>query len=184
MKDMEESVTSLTTSSERALAGGHWLLPAAPDAQQGNADWKNGGAAWLRPGVLFGAVIIRVGLIHAALGLDDPVACALPLAEGLDGGPLFYSPDVFSREGAYTALVPASAAMAWNVHGSMGHHYRALLLIPVPDVIEPQEDGPWWVVPLDGPGLLCPPDRLAALVTLGREATRKAIGRPGGDDDA
>jgi hypothetical protein len=33
--------------------------------------------------------------------------------------------------------------------------------------------GPWWLVPPDGPGLLCPPDRLAALVALGREDTRK-----------
>jgi hypothetical protein len=170
MKDTEGSVTSLTTSAERVLAGGHWLLPAAPEIEAGRADWKDTGSAWLRPGALFGAVIVPASLVHAALGLDDPIACAPPLAEGLEGGPVYYSPEGFGREGSYVALVPASVALSWSVRGCLSHPYRALLQVPAPDVIQPQEDGPWWVVPLDGPGLLCPPDRLAALVTLGREA--------------
>ncbi|MFD3612407.1 hypothetical protein ACFWXA_30935 [Streptomyces atroolivaceus] len=167
------------------MASGHWLLPAAPVLEDAHADWKNKGSAWLRPGVLFGAVTAPASLIHAALGLDDPVACAPPLAEGLEGGPVFYHPEGFGREGSYVALLPASVGLAWGVQGSLSHPYRALLQVPAPDVIEPQEDGPWWVVPLDGPGLLCPPDRLAALVNLGREAKARAAAgaeEAGGDE--
>ncbi|MFC5072934.1 hypothetical protein ACFPN0_15385 [Kitasatospora cinereorecta] len=165
---------ALTTRTERLTASGHWLLPAAPVLEDANADWKNKGSAWLRPGILFGAVILPASLVHAALGLDDPVTCAAPLAEGLEGGPVFCTPKGFGREGSYVALVPASASLAWDVPGSVSHPCRALLQVPAPDVIEPQEDGPWWVVPLDGPGLLCPPDRLAALVNLGRDAKAHA----------
>ncbi|URM89429.1 hypothetical protein LUW75_04805 [Streptomyces sp. MRC013] len=108
--------------------------------------------------------------------------CAPPLAESLEGGPVFYSRDGFPDQGSYTALVPPSVAMTWQVEGSMSHPYRALLLVPAPDVIEPQKAGPWWVVPLDGPGLLCPPDRLAALVSLGVAATREPTGEEGDGD--
>ncbi|WP_327415373.1 hypothetical protein [Streptomyces sp. NBC_01233] len=179
----EGSITSLTTSGERAFAGGTWLLPSAPSVQQAVAEWRNAGAAWLRPGVLFGAVVIREDLVHAALALDDPELCAAPLAEGLENGPVFYSREGFGNQGSYTALVPASVALTWRVGGSMGHHYRALLLVPAPDVVKPPDDGgPWWVVPMDGPGLLCPPDRLAALVRMGRAAVQPAEGEAGDAD--
>jgi hypothetical protein len=163
------------------MASGHWLLASAPLIPTARSEWSNKGAAWLRPGLLFGAVIIEAAVIHAALGMDDPVACAPSLAEGLEGGPLFYSRHHFRGTGAYTALVPASVGMQWKLPGAVAHPARALLLVPAPDVIAPREDGPWWVVSLDGPGTLCPPDRLAALVLLGREALGREVPRPGGD---
>ncbi|WP_190122156.1 hypothetical protein [Streptomyces inusitatus] len=160
------------------MAAGRWLLSAARSIPKASKDWEEHGSAWLRPGALFGAVIIPAGLIHAALGLDDPAACAPPLAEVL-GGPMFYSYDDFARQGSYTALVPVSAGQDWGMPGTVAHSHRGLLLVPAPGVIEPQERDPWWVVPLDGPDRLCSPDRLAALIRLGRDAIRTA-----GDGDA
>jgi hypothetical protein len=159
-------------------------MAAAPKFPQNRVDWRERGAAWLRPGVLFGAVMVPEGLVHAALGLDGPVECAGPLAVGLGGGPVFYSRRGFGRVGAYTALVPAAAGMSWRLAGSVAAASRALLLVPAPDVIGPRDEGPWWVVPPDRSGLLCPPDWLAALVALGCEASRKGVARPGGDDGA
>ncbi|TXR99729.1 hypothetical protein EAO73_27615 [Streptomyces sp. col6] len=164
---------------ERELASAHWLLSAAPDIGRSRAEWQDRGSTWLRPGFLFGAVAVRAALVHAALGLDDPVACRLPLAEHL-AGPVFYSPEGFAGAGAYTVMVSASTAMAWRSIGSEPHDRRALLLVPGPDLIEPQENRPWWVVPFDGPGLLCRARPLTALISAGR----RAAGRRGGDDGA
>lgn len=176
------SATAVTARTERETASGHWLLASAPVRAEAREEWRRTGSTWLRPGVLFGAVIVPASLVHAALGLDGPVACASALAEGLERGPVFYNPEGFGREGAYVALVPASVALSWGVRGSLSHLYRALLQVPAPDVTDPQEDGPWWVVPLDGPGLLCPPDRLAALVNAGREAKARTVAGAVGDE--
>lgn len=162
---------------EQRLAGGHWLLGSAPSLQEARADWEESGSAWLRPGALFGAVIIRADVVHAALGADSPIECA-PLVD-VDG-PVFYSEDGFGREGSYTALVPASVALVWGVNGSIPHHRRALLQVPAPNAVRPERAGsPWWVVPLDGPGSLCDPDLLAALVKQGTGTPGVAEGGPG-----
>jgi len=166
---------------ERELASGHWLLSAASAANrpQAKTEWKERGAAWLRPGVLFSAVEIPAGVLHAAVGLDDPRRCAGPLAEALEFGPLFYSSDGFQSEGSYTALVPARVArLPEPLPGVVTLHQRALLLVPAPHVTEPvQGGGPWWVSPLGGPGLLCPPERVAAMAAFGWGALAAAKGR-------
>ncbi|MGW5925215.1 hypothetical protein ACWF2L_03075 [Streptomyces anulatus] len=162
---------------EQRLAGGHWLLAAAPSVKEARADWEESGSAWLRPGALFGAVVVRASVLHAALGTDSPIECA-PLVDV--GGPVFYSDEGFGREGAYTALVPASVALMWSVNGSIPHHRRALLEVPAPQVVRPERAGrPWWVVPLNGPGLLCDPDLLAALAMQGAGTPGDAEGGPG-----
>ncbi|MGC4947680.1 hypothetical protein ACLQ2N_15980 [Streptomyces sp. DT224] len=163
---------------DRELAAGHWLLSAAPNLRKSREDWQVKGSTWLRPGVLFGAIVIRASFVHRALDVDSPTQCRRSLAEHLEGGPVFYSPEHFRREGSYTVLVTASTAMAWRSRGSVAHNYGALLQVPGPRVTEPLDDGcPWWVVPLEGPALLCRARPLAALVTAGR----LAVDRPGGD---
>ncbi|MFJ3439254.1 hypothetical protein ACIPMU_37750 [Streptomyces cyaneofuscatus] len=162
---------------EKRLAGGRWLLGAAPSLEEARVGWEESGSAWLRPGALFGAVVIRASVVHAALGAGSPIECA-PLVDV--GGPAFYSDEGFGREGAYTALVPASVALVWAVNGSIPHHRRALLQVPAPEAVRPERAGrPWWVVPLDGPGLLCDPDLLAALVKRGTVTPGDAEGGPG-----
>lgn len=141
MTDISKAVTAVTTGRERALAGGQWLLGAAPSLQEARADWEESGSAWLRPGALFGAVVIRASVVHAALGADSPIECA-PLVDV--GGPVFCSDEGFGREGAYTALVPASVALVWAVNGSIPHHRRALLEVPAPEAVRPERAGrPW-----------------------------------------
>jgi hypothetical protein len=176
----------LTTRSERLMASGYWLLSAAESGPQARTEWDRNGAAWLRPGELFVAVTVPAGLVHAEVGLPRAEECAAPLAEVLAGGPLFYQRERLAREGTYTALLPASVSRVWGQPGTVAHPHRELLLIPAPDRCEPAGERPWWVVPLGDPGLLCPPERLADLVALGREATGRGVGvgRPGGDDGA
>jgi hypothetical protein len=135
---------------------------------------------------VFAAVTVPAGLVHAAVGSQRAEECAAPLAEVLAGGPLFYQRERLASEDAYTALLPAGVGRIWGLRGTVAHPHRELILVPAPGRCEPAGEGPWWVVPPDSSGLLCPPDRLAALVTLGREATGRGvgIGRPGGDDGA
>ncbi|WP_330248624.1 MULTISPECIES: hypothetical protein [unclassified Streptomyces] len=167
----------MTSRAERLLASGHWLLSAAPLRPHAKVEWRENGAAWLRPGALFAAVVIRAFVVHAAIGLDSPEACAAPLADALEGGPMFYDAEGFGREGSYTALLPARVAQLAPMPGTVAHPQRGLLLVPAPDVIERVETGPWWMTPLDGPGLLCPPDRIAALASSGQDVLRSPEGR-------
>lgn len=169
--------TAGTTRAERLLAAGHWLLESAPTRPQAKAAWDENGAAWLRPGVLFAAAVIRAGIVHAAVGLDSPEACAPALADVLEGGPLFYNAAGFGPEGSYTMLLPARVAQLPPMPGTVAHPQRALLLVPAPNATERTEGAPWWVSPLDGPGLLCPPDRVAVLAAFGRDVLRHAKGR-------
>ncbi|MFE9783244.1 hypothetical protein ACFYPA_34485 [Streptomyces sp. NPDC005775] len=168
MKQAADGVVNLRR--ERELAAGHWLLSTSSDMKQSRSDWRDKGATWLQPGVLFGAVMVPGRLVHGALGLAGPDACARPLAEHLEGGPLFCSPGVFGQEGSYTALVSAPIAMSWRTRGSICHHYRAVILIPSPHLTEPEAERPWWAVPLEGPGVLCRAQPLSALAIAGRRA--------------
>ena len=172
---------AVSIRSERALASGYWLLAAAPLRAQAKTEWDEWGAAWLRPGVLFAAVSIPACVLHAAVGLGSPQECAGPLAEALEYGPLFYGPDDFQREGSYTALLPSSVArLRVQLPGVVTLPQRALLLVPAPNVTGPVDGGgPWWVSPLDGPALLCPPDRVVALARVGRDVLTAGKGLQG-----
>jgi len=174
-KGQGESTIMLTTRPERQLASGTWLLAAAPLRAQAVSEWEDSGAAWLRPGALFTAVIMPASLVHAAVGLPGPRECAPHLAEVLEEGPMFFHRGGFGSDDSYTALLPASASHYWHMSRTVVHTSRALLLVPAPDVCGPADDGrPWWVSPLEGPGLLCPADKLAALVGLGLSRTTRA----------
>ncbi|MFE3020869.1 ATP-binding protein [Streptomyces sp. NPDC059256] len=159
-------ITQLVASGGRS--SGRWILAAGPSEPQASREWQEVGAAWLRPGELFGAITVPADLVHAAIGLAEPPKCAAPLAELLEGGPVFFTQAGFGRGPSYTALVPAAAGMRWAMVGTMAHPHRALLHVPAPDVQEHRDEGPWWVVPPSGPGVLCPPHRLTALVTVGQ----------------
>ncbi|MDJ0460431.1 hypothetical protein [Streptomyces sp. H27-C3] len=150
------------------MASCRWLLASAPVREQAKTDWETKGVAWLRPGLLYAAVTIPAGIIHAAVGVATVQECAEPLAEVLGEGPLFYEAQGFGSEDSYTALVLSWVAQIATPAGMVLHPPRALLQVPAPDVTEPNE-GLFWVVPMNSPGLLVPFDRLVPLVTLGRE---------------
>ncbi|MFJ9886136.1 hypothetical protein ACIQRW_09750 [Streptomyces sp. NPDC091287] len=161
---------------ERTLAGEHWLLGAASSVRAARADWAENGTTFLTPGALFGAVLVRAAVVHAALLLDDPVKCAAPLRTRLGGGPVFYAEQKFGREAGYVALVPASVAMVWSVPGSVTHHRNALLQIPAPGNVRSDQGAAWWVVPLDGPGVLCDPQPFATLISHGHGVLTGSLG--------
>ncbi|MFD3848210.1 hypothetical protein ACFWVB_20260 [Streptomyces microflavus] len=174
---------------ERMLAHGDWLLGTVPPPTRPLAwtDWETRGTTWLKPGTLFGAVVIRAALVHAALDRDSPVACATALDIRLGGGPVFYTDDAFQREGSYTVLVPSYAAREWRVGGSLAHPHRALLEVPAPGIVKPERALPWWVVPLEGPADLCSPEEVATMVIQGRALLAGSGGEDeeqGGRDDA
>ncbi|MER5570378.1 hypothetical protein OHU17_00205 [Streptomyces goshikiensis] len=131
------------------------------------SSWKENGAAYLIPGGLFCAVMIPAAVMHAAAEGDSPQACAGRIADVLEG-PVFYDPSAFRQEGGYTAILPASAALVWRVPSTVLHPSRRLLLVPAPDRCEPVGGRPWWVVPLESPGLLCAPQLVACFAGLGR----------------
>ncbi|MEI5035798.1 hypothetical protein RB201_33625 [Streptomyces sp. S1A(2023)] len=114
--------------------------------------------------------------MHAALLLDDPVKCADPLRTRLCGGPVFYAEQKFGREPGYVALVPASVARAWGVRGSVAHHRKALLEVPDPGNVRPDQGAVWWVVPPGGPGALCGQQPLATLVNHGHDVLNSSLG--------
>ncbi|WP_103536038.1 hypothetical protein [Streptomyces sp. SM11] len=161
---------------EQTLTGEHWLLGAASSVRAAWADWAEGGTTFLTPGVLFGAVIVRAAVVHAALLLDDPVKCVEPLRTRLGGGPVFYAEQMFGREGGYVALVPGSVAMAWSVPGSMAHSRKAALEVPAPGNVRPDQGSAWWVLPLEDSGALCDPQPLATLISQGHGVLTGTLG--------
>ncbi|MFG3406497.1 hypothetical protein [Streptomyces sp. NPDC048142] len=175
MTDLTGNGVSL--GRERVLAGEHWLLAAAPSVRRVRLDWADCGTTFLTPGVLFGAVIVRAAVVHAALLLDDPEQCAGPLRKRLGGGPVFYAEQKFGREAGYVALVPGSVTMTWSVPGSVANHRRAALEVPAPGCTSPDHGRSWWVVPLDGPGVLCDPGPLAMLIGQGHGVLTATLGK-------
>lgn len=161
-------------SAGRNLAAAQWLSLATPSVRQAVAEWQDRGAAWLRPGALFTAVIVRASLLHEAVGSLSPQECGPVLHTELDG-PVFYREQEFGPEAGYTVLLPGSASRMWRVPGTVVFSPAALLLVPAPDRREPTADCPWWVVPPDGTGTLCTPGLLASLL-----ARTTACGPEGG----
>ncbi|MEE4543690.1 hypothetical protein V2S66_17140 [Streptomyces sp. V4-01] len=148
----------------RHIASGDWLLSAAPVRLEAIAQWRDAGSAWLVPGILFAAVTIAAGRVHEAAGVGRHGNGRVLLPEVLDG-PVFHQERVFGRQAAYTVLLPGSAARRWRVPGTVVHPPAAQLLVPAPDRVQPVTDGPWWVVPFEGPGLLCTPAVLAGFLS-------------------
>ncbi|MEU4180751.1 hypothetical protein [Streptomyces sp. NPDC026589] len=167
----------VSTGAERSLASGHWLLGAAASVRRARSDWADCGTTFLTPGALFGAVIIQASVVHASLLLDDPERCAAPLRTLLGGGPVFYAERRFGREAGYVALVPTPVAMTWSVPGSVAHYRKATLEVPAPQNVRPDHGPAWWVVPLDGPGVLCDPQPLATLVSQGHGVLTGTLGK-------
>jgi hypothetical protein len=166
IKRTEESATPPTgdATGSRCLGdGGHWLLAASPTPGQAAAEWADSGVAWLRPGGLFTAVIVRADVMHQAVGRPGPQECAPLLASELDG-PVLYRQTEFGPEGGYTVLLPPSAAGIWRVTGTVVLPQKALLPVPAPDRLDPTEEPPWWVVAPDALGRLCTPALLASLL--------------------
>ncbi|MFF5655180.1 hypothetical protein [[Kitasatospora] papulosa] len=146
-----------------------WLLLSADDTALARKDWANCGIALLRGGVHFSAVRLSPELVHSAARTSDADGVRHFLAEVLHGGPVFVDQHRFS----YYALVPPSAA-AWPAWRGRQFEPDAVLLgggtyigVPRPEFSEPGDHFSYWVVPMDGPGDLCPFVALAQLAAHG-----------------
>ncbi|MEU5044527.1 hypothetical protein [Streptomyces griseorubiginosus] len=174
--DDASSGVLVTTRQDRELAVGTWLLLAADSRDRALEEWRTGGIALLRCGIRFTAVRIDAGLIHAAAGSDTPEKVKEFLAEVLHGGPVFV--DQHSRR--YYALVPSSEAdrSEWSTQrrGAACLARGSFLGVPRFDLGNPDDAFSYWVVPMDGPGDLCPVAAVAQLVAYGH--SRSAEGRP------
>ncbi|MGW4727387.1 hypothetical protein [Streptomyces sp. NPDC004291] len=152
---------------ERELAAATWLLLAARDAKAARHEWATYGVALLRCGILFSAVRMSAGLVHAAVGTDDREEVANFLDVALGGGPVIH--DTGGRQ--FYALTPASTLRYWRTVGTECLGTDAFLGVPATDLTQPvPRCSAYWAVPMDGPASLCPPGSVARLVGIGRDA--------------
>ncbi|MFC8520641.1 hypothetical protein [Streptomyces sp. NPDC057257] len=155
---------------------GTWLLLSADSRDRALEEWRTGGIALLRCGRRFTAVRMEAGLIHAAAGSDAPEKVREFLAEVLHDGPVFA--DQHNRR--YYALVPPSAAdrPEWSKprRGAECLARGSFLGVPRFDLSNPEDAFSYWVVPMDGPGDLCPVVAVSQLVAYGH--SRSADGGP------
>ncbi|GHF77950.1 hypothetical protein GCM10017667_01620 [Streptomyces filamentosus] len=147
-----------------------WLLLASPDAQKAQREWRRDGLTLLRCGGLFSAVRIPAAIIHAAAGTEDPRELTDVLGDALDG-PVFY--DRSGRQ--FYALTPHSTARLWRVPDIECLGSDFFLGVPATSVTEPDPRyRAWWVVPMDGPAVLCVPDAVVCFVQRGRSLVAAA----------
>ncbi|MFZ3595017.1 hypothetical protein [Streptomyces sp. BH104] len=157
------------TRADMDRAAAEWLASASSSPAQAVSEWKSQGIAWLRTGVLFSTVTVAAGLVHAAVGNSEP-DCVADVLEGvLEGTPVYFTP---GDGGTYTALLPPHSVRAWRVPDTATADRGCQVQVPFP-AGRPDMATARWVVPMLGPGLLGSPSRLAVLVGLGRERSRK-----------
>ncbi|MFE6787883.1 hypothetical protein ACFVFF_37100 [Streptomyces sp. NPDC057680] len=161
----------------REAAAETWLLLAAPDRRKALAEWEQEGLTLLRCGGLFSAVRIPAAVIHAAAGTEDTRELTAALRRALDG-PVFY--DCSGRH--FYALTPHSTARLWQVPGSECLGPDFFLGVPATSVTAPDPlFRAWWVVPMDGPAVLCFPGAVASLVQRGQSLVAAAQAKQAAD---
>lgn len=169
-KGTSTPLVHIVSGAERQLAVEHWLLSAVRDREAARADWAETGVALIPCGTLFSAVRLPADLVHAAAGTAETGA--------VDGylqalqGPVF----VNRHADLYYALTPASTARRWAGPGIEALGKGAFLGVPHPGLTRPEPGRPYWPVPMDSPGELCPPDAVARLIAAGRAEARQDDG--------
>ncbi|MGP2437001.1 hypothetical protein [Streptomyces sp. JW3] len=150
------------TRAVRDFAASTWLLMAAPDIQQAREEWAAHGVALLRCGTLFTVVRDPLVLIEAAAGTEDRQQIGEYLSQALLGGPAFLDQTAHS----VYFLVPGSTGRTWRVPDTDIAGADTYIGVPVPGV---QPDGRrYWLVEMDGPGMLCSPSAVMQLVMHAR----------------
>jgi hypothetical protein len=150
---------------ERQVAAATWLLAAADDREIAQREWRFGDLALLRCGALFTAIRVPLSLMEAAAGTDDRQKIGAYLNEALIGGAAFL--DTTSQQVYF--LVPPSTWGRWSVPDTECLCPDMYLGVPRPGA-EPKERS-YWLVEMDGPGLLCMTNALKQVVQYGRLRT-------------
>ncbi|MEU0088309.1 hypothetical protein [Streptomyces sp. NPDC006274] len=157
------------------MAVAHWLLAAATDIPAARTEWATTYTALLRCGGGFAAVRIPATIVQAAAGTADPAETDAYLTGALDG-PVFV--DQHSQQ--YYALVPASMAQLPKWVMLLGRDAQCLgrstfVGVPHPGQTDPRAARSYWCVPMNGPGVLCGPHAVVALVARGRDQQRALV---------
>lgn len=144
-----------------------WLLRSADCAAAARKEWEESGIALLRVGVHFSAVRVSADLVHAVASTDEPTQAGKFLDHALHGGSVF----VDQHRRSYYVLVPPSGAIRY-----FGRRFapavealgaNVYIGVPRPEFNSPEDHFSHWVVPIDGPGDLCPDEALWQLVVQG-----------------
>jgi hypothetical protein len=150
------------TGEERQVAAATWLLSAADNRDIAKQEWRFGDVALLRCGALFTAVRVPLATVEAAAGTDDRQKIGAYLNEALLGGAVFLNG---ATEEVYF-LVPPSTWGRWKVPGTECLCPDLYLGVPRPGA-EPEERS-YWLVEMDGPGVLSMENAVKQVVAYGR----------------
>lgn len=143
-----------------------WLARAHPVPQQAQIEWSSNGVALLPLGDRFAAIRISGGLMHTALGCDEPLQVAKDLAKRLQG-PVIHDHRIAGS--TYYPLVNWGAGVLGQLEQDPDAPCLGVgtyLGVPRIDRLEPP--GTYWIVPPRYDGDLCPPRAVRELVAAGR----------------
>ncbi|MFF3754536.1 hypothetical protein ACFYYH_29500 [Streptomyces sp. NPDC002018] len=153
----------MTQRQTPAISPGDWLASSLRHPDTAHRHWYDEGRPALLPtGVLFDAVRMPLGLVHAAVGSDRPAVVSGALAGRLDG-------PVISETAWYYALVPPRTTETWGSPLAVVRGRGAWLVVPRVDWAGPRPVGPHWAVRVERAGKLCAPDAVAELLRVGRD---------------
>ncbi|MFB7496112.1 hypothetical protein ACFC09_15695 [Streptomyces sp. NPDC056161] len=160
--------SAVVTGNERRLAVSHWLLSAALDRKEAQAQWDEHGVALLACGGILSAIRIPAHLVWAAAGTENLEEVDRFLCRFFDGGAVF----IDLHACLYYALVPGTAFWKWSALEFPGMEFLGqdtFLGVPSPGLTERRGRG-YWCVPMDSPGDLTYPDEVADLARRARDA--------------
>ncbi|WP_328876376.1 hypothetical protein OHT76_43605 [Streptomyces sp. NBC_00287] len=143
-----------------------WLASAHSSPAVVHREWSSAARLALIPlGRLFEAVRIAAAGAHHVFASHDPSVVSRRLARHLQGGPVVHDPE----GGRYYALVPPGTAANWRAPAAQCLGEGTYLGVPRPDLTELDEGtlASYWAVPMIGPGKLCDPTDVLALVMVG-----------------
>jgi hypothetical protein len=163
-----ESTMTPTTETQEAI--GRWLASSLREPDHAYHEWADGHVAILRTGRRFDAVRMPQELVHAAAGSMVPDVVNGALAEVLDG-PVVCEPGRW-----YFALVPPGTCEVWRSGVSVVRGRGGWLGVPGVDRIVPTPVAPYWAVPVEQIGGLCPPAAVTELLRVGRERCEGTAG--------
>jgi hypothetical protein len=163
-----ESTMTPTTETQEAIW--RWLASSLREPDQAYHEWADGRLAILRTGVLYDAVRMPEELVHAAVGSTVPGVVSGVLAEVL-GGPVVCEPGRW-----YFALVPPGTCEVWRSGVSVVRGRGGWLGIPGVDRTVPSAVVPYWAVPVEQVGGLCPAAAVSELLRVGRERCEGTAG--------
>jgi hypothetical protein len=158
------------TTAETQVAVGRWLASSLREPEQAYQEWEHGRVAILRSGIRFDAVRMSEELVHAAAGSTVPGVVSGALAEVLDG-PVVCHPGQW-----FYALVPPGTCEVWRSGVSVARGRGGWVGVPGVDRTVPSPVVPYWSVPVEQVGGLCPPAAVSGLLRVGRERCEGTAG--------